>query len=213
MERSKTTFGYWRASLQYVLVKFQEIKSNTSHFYSKVFVVFAVLNLGCYWWALLTAYPGQVFGHKSLEYVLMGFPVALLGALFDCLSLLVTIAIVKQALNAKTNSSYVFYLSIDLAIAVAATFWVLFVFTVSGWVVGYLLANPETIAARVWLYEGRVKGAINHPTNPNSLRNIYFGVIMGASALLPTLLHLSLACQSVLRSGAVRLGLTRGDSV
>lgn len=212
MDTSSTVFGYWRTSLLQILTWFEDLRKNTRSFYLKTFVVFTIINLGCYWWALLTAYPQNVFGYKSEEYVLMGFPVALLGAVFDCLSLLVTVLIIKRALHSKDNSSYVFYLSIDFLIAVVASFWVLFVFTISGWVVSFILANPETIGSRVWLYEGRVAGALFNPLNPENLRNIYFGVVMGASALLPTLLHLSLACQSFVRSGAIKLGLTRSGS-
>jgi type III secretory pathway component EscS len=209
---SSTVFEYWRNSLQHILIRFEDLRDRTRNFYSKIFAVFVVLNLGCYWWALLTAYPGNVFGRKAQEYVLMGFPVALLGAVFDCLSLLVTIYIIKKALHSKNNSSYVFYLSFDLLLAIAASFWVLFVFTISGWVVSLVLAHPESIGSRVWLYEGRVAGAIFNPLSPDNLRNIYFGVVMGASALLPTILHLCLACQSFLRSGAVKLGFLRGDT-
>jgi hypothetical protein len=170
------------------------------------------LNLSCYWWALLTAYPRHVFGIKAPEYILMGFPVALLGAVFDCLSILVTIYIIKRALLSKRNSLYILYLSTDLLIAIFASLWVLFVFTISGWVVSYVLANPETIGSRVWLYEGRVESAFYNPFNPDNLRNIYFGIIMGASALLPTLLHISMACLSFLRSGAMMFGLIGNDS-
>lgn len=212
MGTSSTVFGYWRNSLLHVLTWFEDFRNSTRNFYPKAFAVFVLLNLSCYWWALLTAYPRHAFGIKALEYVLMGFPVALLGAAFDCLSLLVTIFIIKRALLSERDLSYVMYLSVDLVIAILASLWVLFVFTVSGWVVSYILVNPETIGSRFWLYEGRVESAFYNPFNPDNLRNIYFGVIMGASALLPTLLHVSLAGQSFLRSGAVRLGLMGRDS-
>ena len=212
METLSAVFSYWRNSLLHILTWFEDLRNSTRNFYLKAFAAFVLLNLSCYWWALLTAYPRHVFGVKALEYILMGFPVALLGAVFDCLSLLVTIYIIKRALLSKKNTSYVFYLCFDLLIAIAASLWVLFVFMMSGWVVSYILANPETIGSRVWLYEGRVESAIYNPFNPDNLRNIYFGVIMGASALLPTLLHISLACQSFLRSGAIMLGLTGSDS-
>lgn len=210
MKTSLTLFGYWRDSLLHILTRFEALKERTKHFYPKTFGVFVALNLFCFWWALLTTYPQFVFNYKAEEYILMGFPVALFGALFDCLSLLVTIFIIKRALAAEKNSSYIFYLSIDFLIAIAASFWVLFVFMISGWVVNQILSNPETMGARVWLYEGRLASAFFDPLNPDNLRNIYFGVVMGASALLPTLLHLCLACQSFLKSGAVRLGLLRG---
>ena len=213
MGTSLTVFGYWRNSLLNILTWFEYLRNSTRKFYLKTFAVFAVVNLACYWWALLTAYPKHIFGAKAEEYLLMGFPVALFGAAFDCLSLLGTIFIIKRALLSENNSSYIFYLSIDILIATIASFWVLFVFAISGWVVSYILANPETIGSRIWLYEGRIESAIYNPLKPDNLRNIYFGIIMGASALLPTLLHLFLACRSFLRSGAVMLGLIRSDSV
>ena len=212
MGNSQTVFLHWRNSLLHTLTWFENLRTSTRNLYLKAFAVFVVLNLSCYWWALLTTYPDRVFGAKAEEYILMGFPVALFGAVFDVLSLFVTLFIIKQALSSRSNSAYVCYLSIDLFIAIAASLWVLFVFMISGWVVSYILASPETILSRVWLYEDRVESAIFNPFNPDNLRNIYFGVIMGASALLPTLLHLYLACRSFLRSGAMMLGLLRSDS-
>lgn len=47
------------------------------------------------------------------------------------------------------------------------------------------------------LYEGRVWSALTNPFGPENIRNIYFGVVMGASALLPTLFHAFLAVRSV----------------
>ncbi|MAF49052.1 MAG: hypothetical protein QF393_20905 [Rhodospirillales bacterium] len=89
------------------------------------------------------------------------------------------------------------YLSVDLIIAVVATFWVLFVFVVSGWIVNLILANPETFEARTVLYENRFLGALTDPFGARNARNIYFGVIMGVSALLPTLFHVYLAVRSM----------------
>jgi len=205
MKLQPTAFYHWRKSLLFFLGWFENLRNTTRYFYVKAFVAFAVLNLSCYWLALLTAYPGHVFGAKAIEYALMGFPVGILGAVFDCASLLVTIWIVKRALNSQNNSSYVLYLSIDLLIALVASLWVLFVFTASGWIVSHILANPETMGSRVWLYEQRVESALFNPFDPNNLRNIYFGVVMGASALLPTLLHAFLACQAFVKSGTARL--------
>jgi hypothetical protein len=63
---------------------------STRYFLPKTFLFFVALNLACFWWALLTAYPNLMSGPGADEYILMGFPVAVLGALFDSLSLLVT---------------------------------------------------------------------------------------------------------------------------
>lgn len=205
-------FAYWRHSLLHLLEWFERLRGTTRYFYPKAFAVFVVLNLGCYWWALLTAYPGLLVSQKYAEYILTGFPVGLLGAVFDCLSLLVTLFIVRRALASNNNLSYIGYLSVDLVIAVLASLWVLFVFMVSGWLVGFVLENPETMAFRTHLYGSRLQGVLNNPFSTSSIKNVYFGVIMGASALIPTLLHLFLAGRSFLRLGVVRLGLLSGGS-
>ena len=76
--------------------------------------------------------------------------------MFDSVSLLVTLYIVRLALSSTSNLSYLGYLNVDLVIAVLATFWVLFAFMVSGWVVSLVLAIPETFEARTVLFEGHV---------------------------------------------------------
>ena len=119
LESTPTIIGHWRTALLRVLTRFEEIRGATNYFYAKTFAIFVLLNLTCFWWALLTTYPEYVFSYKAEEYVLMGFPVALFGALFDCLSLLVTIFIIKRALASTNNSSYIFYLTIDFNILVS----------------------------------------------------------------------------------------------
>jgi hypothetical protein len=47
------------------------------------------------------------------------------------------------------------------------------------------------------LYENRFLGALTDPFGARNARNIYFGVIMGVSALLPTLFHVYLAVRSM----------------
>lgn len=212
MNISSSVFRHWRYSLLNFVTWFEVLRKTTRNFYLKAFSAFILLNFSCYWWAIFTAYPRLIFSVEAQEIIIMGFPVALFGGAFDSLSLLVTILIVKRALKSKNNSSYVLYLGIDLLIAIVASFWVLFVFIVSGWMVSYVLAIPETIGSRVWLYEERVASAISNPFNSGNLRNIYFGIIMGASASLATLLHIFLACQSFLRSVSMMLGLMRSDS-
>jgi hypothetical protein len=208
-----TIFSYWRKSLSHLYDRFRDVRTRTRYFYAKAFLVFALLNLACFWWALLTAYSTLLLGEKAHEYILIGFPVAFFGAVFDSLSLLVTLFIVRRALASDSNLNFFGYLSVDLVIAVLATFWVLFIFIVSGWLVDLVLAQPETLAARRHLYQGRLLGALTDPFALENLRNIYFGMIMGASALIPTLLHIALACGSMLRSGANLLGFVRDGSV
>lgn len=207
MTKLSAAFAHWRASLLYFQEWFERLRANTRFFLPKVFLAFVGINLLCFWWALLTAYPGLLFSHKTVEYILTGFPVAVLGALFDSLSLFVTLLLIDRALSAKSNLSYVGYLSVDLFIAVLATFWVLFAFMLSGWIVSLVLQNPETMSQRTGLYQSRLENVLANPFSRESLRNMYFGMIMGASALLPTLFHMGMAARSVQRtvSGAIKL--------
>ncbi len=82
MENISDVFSHWRSSLLRFHDWFEGIRASTRNFRLKTFMFFVVLNLGCYWWALLTTYPQFLTGPKADEYVLMGFPVAVLGALF-----------------------------------------------------------------------------------------------------------------------------------
>ena len=47
-------------------------------------------------------------------------------------------------------------------------------------------------------YQRRFIDALREPFAPDNLRNIYFGLLMGASAMLPSLLHIGLSLYSVL---------------
>ena len=192
-------FAHWRESLFQVLRWFVDLGQRTRFFYLKVFAFFVGLNFLCFWWALLTAYPEQLAGREAFQTALMSPPVGLLGGLFDFMSLFVTLYMARRAIAAESNFSYVGYLSIDLIIAILATLWVLLMFTVSGWLVNLLLALPETLSDRETLYKGRFWAALMNPFQPDSLRNIYFGVVMGASAMLPTLIHLFHAGRAVVR--------------
>lgn len=138
-------------------------------------------------------YPHYLSGAKAIEYQLMSLPVAAMGAAFDSMSLFATLALIRLALRTDRNSIYLIVLSLDLIIAVLAGVWVLFAFVTSGWIVAWILANPETLSYRTGLYEGRFSNLFVDPFAANNLRNIFFGVVMGASALLPTLLHITLA--------------------
>ena len=89
------------------------------------------------------------------------------------------------------------HLSLDAVIAVLATLWVLLVFSVSGWILSYLEAQPELLSARNAEYESRLAEALRNPRG--EWRNIYFGVVMGVSASLPTLVHLGLFARALVR--------------
>jgi hypothetical protein len=90
-------------------------------------------------------------------------------------------------------------------IAVVATFWVLLVFSFSGWLIQILEATPADLAARTAKYHNRLFEAVASPTD--NWQNIYFGIIMGISASLPTCVHLGMFLRSTARAitGRVRV--------
>ena len=198
------TFGLWRLRLAALLDGFAERRKRTRHFIAKLFLFFVALNVACYWVAMLTAFPEVAFGPRRVQYFWVQFPVGILGAVFDSLSLIVTVFMVRRALASTSNSSYVAHLSVDIGIAVLATFWVLFVFSASGWMISLLGAQPESLLARNAAYQDRLVQALQDPTGREELRNIYFGLLMGMSAALPTLTHVYCsvrAAASTIRDG------------
>ena len=84
-------------------------------------------------------------------------------------------------------------------IAVLATFWVLFVFTFGGWIISLWETAPEELVDRGTKYTNRAIQAIQDPTGRENVKNIYFGLIMGVSAALPTCLHVGLFLFSVIK--------------
>lgn len=198
-------FLQWREALLGLLAWFERCAAEIPRFYSRLFAIFVGLNMTCYWWALLTAYPEKMLTYEAREIALMSVPVSVLGGLFDFLSLFVTLMIARRAVASTSNAAYVGYLSIDIVIAAAAGAWVLFVFTVSGWLVNLALSLPETLGQREALYKGRFWAALMNPLHPDNLRNIYFGIVMGASAMLPTLIHLYHALRAVTRATRARM--------
>jgi hypothetical protein len=186
----------WRSRLAALLTALERKKANTRFFYLKVFGFFVALNVSCYWIAMVTAFPEVTFGTERGHYFLVQFPVGILGAVFDSLSLFATVYMVRGALRASSNTSYVAHLSVDLGIAALATLWVLFVFSVSGWLVSAVGAVPESLGARNGAYQDRLVRALQDPTGREEIRNIYFGVLMGLSAMLPTLTHLYLSMRA-----------------
>lgn len=194
-------FEFWRQALRHFLQVFERYRQATRYFYVKIFLAFVLLNFSCYWWAMITAFRELLYTDELLEFILISFPVGIMGAMFDSLSLFVTLYIIRRALVTTSNLKYMSYLSVDIVIAILATFWVLFVFIISGWLVSLLITQPETLDYRAHLYSSRIHDALFHPFSDGNLRNIYFGVIMGASALLPTLVHAGMAGWSVLRAG------------
>jgi hypothetical protein len=236
-------FVIWRRRLAAVLAFYETKRIQVRGFWPKLFGLFVLLNIACYWLALLTAFSERLERHNAMRYVLMEFPVGFLGALFDVFSLVVTVLIVRRALRTVSELSYLAHLSVDLGIAVLATCWVLIVFSVSGWIVDRLapelaeqrrmvaVAPSETgrtapalapapepapgssmttaappgpaittslLTGRGRFYGQRLIDAITDPFAPDNLRNIFFGLLIGASAMLPTLLHVVLSLTSIM---------------
>lgn len=196
----RPVMAIWRKSLDKLLTFYDRQRGSLATFFPKLFFFFMLLNMGCFWLAILTAYPEEFAGPERLEYLLMQFPVGFLGAVFDSLSFFITVWIARRALKTTSLPSYIAHLSIDILIAIAATGWVLMVFSVSGWLIGAILRSPDasaTIAASSAKYESRATEAIRDPLGRDNIKNIYFGVVMGFSAMIPTLTHLYLSAQSV----------------
>ncbi len=197
--------GVWRESLSHVLQYYDRHRGRLSFFLPKLFLFFLILNLSCYWWGMFTAFADHVQGSGWTYYLKIQFPVGFLGALFDSLSFFVTLYILRRAIQTRRTAEYVAHLSIDAVIAVLATFWVLFVFSFSGWLIKLFEATPRPLAARNAVYEKMLVDAVSNPGD--NWRNIYFGIIMGVSASLPTCVHIFMFLRASVRS------LTRGYKV
>lgn len=208
METLATTFHDWREDLSKLLTWVKLKNKTISHFFLKLYAFFFLLNFGCYWLGMVFIFPTHVFGSPFLHYFKISLPVGVMGALFDSLSFYVTLWIIQHALNSRSSASYIFHLFLDFIIAILATFWVLFVFVISGWIVNQLegrsyehrddgsiyvvessdIQQKEQFEKRSNLYRARVEEAMQKPLK--NWRNILFGIIMGLSAMLPTSVHL-----------------------
>ena len=120
--------SYWRKDLQRLLFFYESERSHGDSFFLYLFIFFVFLNITCYWFAMVTAFPSLVFG-KTFGYYFK---------VLDSLSFFVTIFIVRRALLTVSTRIYIAHLSIDLVIAVLATFWVILVFIISGWAVSFI---------------------------------------------------------------------------
>ena len=198
--------SYWRKDLQQALLLYESKRYKGDSFFLYMFIFFVFLNITCYWFAMVTAFPSLVFGKTFGYYFKVQFPVGILGALFDSLSFFVTIFIVRRALSTVSTKIYIAHLSIDLVIAVLATFWVILVFIISGWAVSFIdtLGQSEeliqtydheiNINKRKSKYVTAVNDALKSPSK--NIQNIYFGLIMGISAMLPTMIHFMMFLKS-----------------
>ena len=110
-------FAIWRESLQTVMGYYERRRGSLATFYPLLFVFFVLLNIGCYWWAIYTAFPIYMQTAERPHYLMLQFPIGFLGALFDSLSFFITIWIIRRALAAKSSMEYVMHLSLDLVIA------------------------------------------------------------------------------------------------
>ncbi|MAL64824.1 MAG: hypothetical protein CMF94_01845 [Candidatus Marinimicrobia bacterium] len=190
---------FWRKDLRKVLFFYESKRSQGDHFFLYLFLFFILVNITCYWLAMVSAFPSLVFGKTFSYYFKVQFPVGIFGALFDSLSFFITIFIIRRALLTINTKVYIAHLSIDLAIAILATFWVVFVFIVSGWAVSFIDTLGQTeqiiqtydhetsIDKRTNKYINTVNDALINPSK--NIQNIYFGLIMGISAMLPTMVH------------------------
>lgn len=199
----------WKDYLKRLIVFYEAKRGSILTFYPLLFLFFVLINIGCYWWAMFTAFPELTHGRAGVHYFKIQFPVGFLGALFDSLSFFVTIFIIRHALRTEKDIQYVAHLSLDLVIAILATFWVLFVFSFSGWLINLMDAKPEALAGRNAEYQGLLLDAVARPTD--NLRNIYFGLVMGVSAMIPTCVHMYMFFRSCVYI-IFRQTVTIGDS-
>ena len=180
----------WRKGLETLVILYEIYQPRTSWFTLRIFIFFTVTNIVCYWLALSTAFPSLLVSYKAHEYFWLQIPVGFMGASFDTASFFITIWIAKNALSSTKTWTFILHLSLDLVIAFLATMWVVLVFIVSGWAMSYILGNPEQLSDRSSVYQGRLLQALLHPFE--NIRNIYFGLIMGISAALPSCIHFAL---------------------
>ena len=254
---SNRVIAEWQGRLRHLIGRYEAYRGRTRRFWRYLFLLFFVLNCICYQFAIMTAFPERAFGGDWLRYVLIMFPVGLFGATFDCASFVVTLAIMRHAIRVRSRLIYLGHVSVDIAIAILATGWVLIVFSVSTVLVDFVIGPPESVApatrsqapskppapapsvevpvippapaatpgpaappkkpavvpaptpeksidhaqfmsARAEGYRARVTSALDDPFSPENLRNIYFGVVMGASAMLPSLVHLYLGLAALI---------------
>ena len=193
-----STIITWKNSLRILLDYYEAKRGSLYVFYPMLFLFFVLINIMCYWWAMFTAFPELTRGIDGNHYFKVQFPVGFLGALFDSLSFFITLFIIRRALTAEKDLEYVSHLSLDLLIALLATFWVLYVFSFAGWLVHLFESVRQDLSGRNEDYRRMLKDALSNPFA--NKRNIYFGLILGASAMLPTCGHIFLFLISFVRT-------------
>lgn len=83
----------------------------------------------------------------------------------------------------QKNLEYVSHLSLDFVIALLATFWMLYVFSFAGWLIHLFESVRQDLSGRNEDYRRMLNDALRTPFA--NKRNIYFGLILGVSAMLP----------------------------
>jgi hypothetical protein len=153
----------WKDYLKQLIAFYEAKRGNVFTFYLFLFLCFVLINISCYWLAMFTAFPELTHGNAGVYYFKIQFPVGFLGALFDSLSFFVTIFIIRHALRTEKSLQYVGHLSLTND-------------------------TPQILVERNAKYEGLLLDAVARPAD--NMRNIYFGLIMGVSAMIPTCVHI-----------------------
>ena len=192
------TIIVWKNYLRRLLDYYEAKRGSLYTFYPMLFLFFVLINIACYWWAMFTAFPELTRGIDGHHYFKVQFPVGIMGAFFDSLSFFITIFIIRRALSAQKNLEYVSHLSLDLIIALLATLWVLYVFSFAGWLVHLFESVRQDLSGRNEDYRRMLKDALANPFA--NKRNIYFGLILGVSAMLPTCCHMFMFLMSFFRT-------------
>ena len=186
------TIAIWRDSLRKLLHLYEECRGRSRLFYLYLFVAFVFLNIFFFWLALRITYPNLLNHYIARSYVpqfrFVQIPIGVLGGVFDFLSFFVTIWVVRRALRARSTVSYLGHLSIDILIAVIATFWVVYVMVFSFWIYNLVYGIDEGLLERQALYEERIRSTVDQPED--NWRNLLFGFLLGFSAMFPTVTHL-----------------------
>ncbi|MBL4655607.1 MAG: hypothetical protein JKY33_07280 [Bacteroidia bacterium] len=192
MDNHHSSFYYWRLALSNIYGNYKKYRPKTKYLIPAIYIFFIFLNIICYWFAMMTAFPDLVFNtNTGYHYFKVQFPVGIFAGLFDTVSFFVTLIIIQNALRSTSNFRFIAHLSIDLLIGILATLYVLLIFHVSPWMISLIEGIPEELVQRNELMQQRVFDSLNSPFE--NWRNIYFGIVMGISAMLPTFVHVYMA--------------------
>ena len=71
----------WRKDLKRILLFYEKKRSEIDYFFLYLVFFFIFINVACYWFAMVSAFPYLVFGKTFGYYFKIQFPVGILGAL------------------------------------------------------------------------------------------------------------------------------------